>query len=49
MIKIGELLTIELDSILSAAATLIGAVAAFVVAWAKFKNRQRNTDKKDSP
>lgn len=45
MIKIGELLTIDLASIFSAATPLIAAVAAFVVGWAKVKNRQR----KDTP
>lgn len=49
MIKIGELLTIDLASILMATASLIGAAAAFVVAVAKHKNRQRNTNTKDAP
>lgn len=49
MIKIGELLTIDLASILTASATLLGAGAAFVVAVAKYKNRQRNNNTKDAP
>lgn len=43
MIKIGEMLVIDLASILTAAATLTAAMAAFVVGVAKTKNRQRKT------
>lgn len=48
MIKIGELLTIDLASIFTAAAPLLAAAAAFVVAQAKARNRQR-TNTKDDP